>query len=187
MEELFDVCTPEGLPTGRSVPRSQAHREGLWHRSSHLWLVDSKGRILLQRRHPGKQTDPHRWDIAVAGHLSAGQTPLEAVVREAFEELGLVLLPSSLTFLQATPKQYVEPGFVDREWQHLFAGVWDGELSSLVLQPEEVVDARWMALDQYRQRIEAGDPDYVGRWEDWPGFREWLPSLGPLVAPLVQG
>jgi len=174
MEELFDLCTPEGEPTGLTVPRSRAHREGLWHRSAHLWLTDGAGRLLLQRRHPAKETDPGRWDIAAAGHLSAGQTPREAVVREAREELGLVLDPGSLTFLRAVPRQYAGGRFIDREWQHLFAGVWKGELSALVLQSDEVVDVRWMAVDEYRGRQEAGDQDYVGRREDWPDFEAWL-------------
>ena len=119
MEELFDICTPEGDPTGQQAPRSQAHQQGLWHRSSHLWILNSSNLVLLQRRHLAKQTDPGRWDIAVAGHLSAGQTPLQAIVREAQEELGLDLDPNALHFLGAWQKQYVEPSFIDREWQHL--------------------------------------------------------------------
>jgi len=188
MEELFDVCTPDGLPTGTTAPRSRAHAQGLWHRSSHLWIVDGRGwpeaRILLQRRHPSKATDPGRWDIAVAGHVSAGQTPLEAVVREAREELGLVLDPTQLSFLGAWPKEYVEPttgapGFIDREWQHLFAGVWNDDLLTLELQADEVTAVRWMDLGEYRGALEAGDPAYVGRWEDWPPFEAWFTTKPP--------
>lgn len=183
MEEHFDVCTPEGLPTGTTVTRSQAHAQGLWHRSSHLWIVDGRGwpeaRILVQRRHRAKLTDPGRWDIAVAGHVSAGQTPLEAVVREAHEELGLVLDPQGLDFLGAWPKEYVEPAFADREWQHLFAGVWNGDVLDLVLQAEEVTAVRWMDLAEYRARLEAHDGDYVGRWEDWPPFEAWFTTKPP--------
>ena len=119
MEEHFDVCDPDGRPTGQALPRGEVHRRGLWHRSSHLWLTDTS-RLLLQKRHPDKETDPGRWDIAVAGHLSAGQTPLEALVREAFEELGLRLEPRALEFLTARSKEYVEKAFIDREWQHLY-------------------------------------------------------------------
>jgi 8-oxo-dGTP pyrophosphatase MutT (NUDIX family) len=173
MEEHFDVCDPDGHPTGRALPRGEVHRLGLWHRSAHLWLTDG-ARLLLQRRHPGKETDPGRWDIAVAGHLSAGQTPLEALVRETFEELGLRLDPASLEFLTARPKQYVETAFIDREWQHLFAGRWAGDVSTLVLQPEEVVDARWMAVGDYHDRIAARDGDYVDRRDDWEPFAEWF-------------
>ena len=176
MEEYFDVCTPHGVPTGESLPRSEVHRRGLWHRSAHLWLVNSRREVLLQQRHPGKQTDPGRWDIAVAGHLSAGETPLEALVREAWEELGLVVDPSTLTALAPQSKQYVEPDFSDREWQHPFAGVWNGDLAALTLQAEEVVAVRWLPLEDYRRVVLAGDEHYVGRREDWPAFEGWLKS-----------
>lgn len=172
MEEHFDVCGPDGVPTGTTLPRSEVHRQGLWHRSSHLWVVDGD-RVLLQQRHPGKETDPGRWDIAVAGHLSAGQTPLEAIVREAREELGLVLDPGTLTFLGVAPKQYVGPDFADREWQYQFVTRWSGPLESLVLQADEVVAVRWMRVDAYHQAVAAGDPDYVGRQEDWAAFDRW--------------
>lgn len=173
MEEHFDVCDSSGNPTGQALPRGEVHRRGLWHRSAHLWLTDGR-RMLLQRRHPGKQTDPGRWDIAVAGHLSAGQTPLEAVVREAYEELGLTLEPSTLTALGAWAKEYLEPDFADREWQHAFAGVWEGDPASLILQPDEVVDARWMDLNLYEAVVAARDPAYVDRADDWQPFVEWL-------------
>ena len=173
MEELFDVCTAQGVPTGRTCPRSEVHRRGLWHRSSHLWLFDGRGRVLLQQRHPGKETDPGRWDIAVAGHLSAGQSPLEAMVREAREELGLALDPGTLTFLGALSKEDLSPEFVDREWQHLFAGHWDGGVEDLILQADEVVGVRWMAVDEFRRAVEAGDPGYVDRRADAAAALAW--------------
>jgi 8-oxo-dGTP pyrophosphatase MutT (NUDIX family) len=179
MEEHFDVCTPEGVPTGESRPRSEVHRLGLWHRSSHLWLFDGRGRVLLQQRHPGKETDPGRWDIAVAGHLSAGQTPLEAMVREAREELGLALDPAALTPLGTLAKQDVSPGFIDREWQHLFVGLWDGDLGSLVLQADEVVAVRWMAVAEFRKAVEAGDPAYVDRRADSAAAFAWSEGRSP--------
>ena len=177
MEEHFDVCTPDGAPTGRSVPRSEAHRLGLWHRSSHLWITDGRGALLLQQRHPDKQTDPGRWDIAVAGHLSAGQSPLDALIREAKEELGLDLDTSSVTFLGTQPQEYVDAEFIDREWQHLYAATWSGSLSSLVLQAEEVVAVRWMGVEQYARAIAVGDPAYVDRRDDWEPFSRWLADL----------
>jgi len=150
----------------------------MWHRSSHLWVVNSRSEVLLQKRHPGKETDPGRWDIAVAGHVSAGQTPREAIVREAREELGLVLDPEALSFLGSQSKQYVDPDFADREWQHVFALQWDGSLDSLVLQPDEVVDVRWLSVEEYRAVVEAGNPAYVGRREDWPAFAAWWTNQG---------
>jgi len=173
MEEHFDVCDADGIPTGQSLPRREVHRRGLWHRSAHLWLVSGET-LLLQQRHPGKETDPGRWDIAVAGHLSAGQTPLEALLREAREELGLELDGAALTLLGAWPKEYLEPTFADREWQHVFVGSWDGDAAQLVLQPDEVVDVRWMEIAAYQERLQARDSGYVNRLDDWKPFAAWL-------------
>ncbi len=165
--ELFDVCDSLGRPSGEVCPRTEVHRLGLWHRSAHLWLADSQGRFLLQRRHFGKATDPGRWDIAVAGHLSEGQTSLQAIVREAFEELGLVLQPEELTELEERSKEDLEPPFLDREYQSVFVCRRDVDLAQLVLQPSEVIDARWEPAQRLRERIEAGDPTLVNRRGEW--------------------
>lgn len=39
------------------------------------------------------------WDISVGGHISAGQTSLEAAKRETAEELGQILSDKAFTFL----------------------------------------------------------------------------------------
>jgi 8-oxo-dGTP pyrophosphatase MutT (NUDIX family) len=136
--------------------------------------VNSQGQVLLQQRHPAKETDPGLWDIAVAGHLSAGQTPLQALVREAHEELGLVLEPAQLTFLEARPKEYRETNFLDREWQHLFVCESNVDIDALVLQEDEVIGARWMDWKEYGRIVAQRHPDYVGRQEDWPAFEAWM-------------
>lgn len=177
MEELFDICDPQGHPNGTVAPRSNAHREGLWHRSAHLWIVDGRGRILLQQRHPNKQTDPSCWDIAVAGHVSAGQTPREAAVREAFEELGLEVVASTLVPLGVRCQEYRDGSYWDREWQHGFGLVWSGELDSLVLQADEVVAIRWIDQPVYRDSLLSEAAGYVNRRADWPDFIRWVSGL----------
>ena len=34
--ELFDICDENGIPTGKTVERSRAHREGIRHRTAHI-------------------------------------------------------------------------------------------------------------------------------------------------------
>ena len=49
--ELFDVVDENGMPTGEIIERSEAHRLGKPHRTSHVWIVRKKGErveILLQ-------------------------------------------------------------------------------------------------------------------------------------------
>ena len=57
------------------------HRDGDWHRSVHVWVVDTAeagrgaARVLLQRRSEHKDTYPGHWDVSVAGHVEAGDGP----------------------------------------------------------------------------------------------------------------
>ena len=44
MPEMLDIVDENGLPTGRAVPRTVAHAEGLRHRTSHVWIVRKKER-----------------------------------------------------------------------------------------------------------------------------------------------
>ena len=76
MEEMLDLVNEQGAPIGRAVPRSEAHRLGLRHRTSHVWLVRRKNgvlEVLLQKRSDEKDSFPGCYDISSAGHIPAGQ------------------------------------------------------------------------------------------------------------------
>ena len=53
MKEFLDIVNEKGMPTGQIVDRDTAHLKGIWHRTSHVWLVRKKNgiiQILLQKR-----------------------------------------------------------------------------------------------------------------------------------------
>ena len=83
--ELFDVIDSKGNPTGQIVSREKAHAEGIPHRTAHIWIIREKeGRvqILLQKRSQNKDSFPGKFDTSSAGHIQAGDEPLESALRE---------------------------------------------------------------------------------------------------------
>ena len=42
-EEIFDIVDENGQPAGGAVTRSQAHAEGIRHRTAHIWVVRKNG------------------------------------------------------------------------------------------------------------------------------------------------
>ena len=82
--EIFDVIDKDGNPTGETVTREQAHTEGIPHRTAHIWILRKKeGRIqvLLQKRSKNKDSFPGMFDTSSAGHIQAGDEPLESALR----------------------------------------------------------------------------------------------------------
>ena len=87
-EELLDVVDEDGNPTGETVERGRAHREGIRHRTSHVWLLRRRaGRVevLLQKRSEDKDSYPGCYDISSAGHIPAGSGYTESSIRELKE------------------------------------------------------------------------------------------------------
>lgn len=95
-EEHFDVLSSTGDYLGYAKPRKLVHKDGDWHASVHIWIIHKyTGKILLQKRAACKDSFPSCWDVSSAGHLSAGETALEAARAELFEELGISSSPAS--------------------------------------------------------------------------------------------
>lgn len=92
--EMLDICDESGNPTGKIVEREIAHRQGILHRTAHVWILrkkDHKVQILLQKRSEQKDSFPGCYDISSAGHIKAGDDYLNSAIRELKEELGIVV------------------------------------------------------------------------------------------------
>lgn len=140
-DELFEVHSPAGEPTGMYKRRGDVHRDGDWHRALHVWIYrigeDGEPYALFQRRSLTKDTWPGRLDVAVGGHIRAGET-LEDTAREAEEEIGLDLRLSDLTRIGRRFADSQGDTVIDREINEVFGYRSDIPLNQYRLHPEEV-------------------------------------------------
>ncbi|HEX2061034.1 MAG TPA: NUDIX domain-containing protein, partial [Thermoanaerobaculia bacterium] len=139
-----------GIPTGTTKPKDAVHRDGDWHLAAHLWIVRSDGHVLLQRRSPSKASWPGMWDISVAGHVSAGESAIEAVLREAFEELGLTVAREELRYLGSLRYRAVvnDGTYIENEYHEVYLTVRDIDPASLRLDPLEVAEVRFVPPEE---------------------------------------
>src|SRR6187200_1312345 len=87
-EEIFDVCDEQDPVIG-TAPRSRVHAEWLLHRAVHVFVFNSRGQLLLQRRSATRDESPLKLTSAASGHLGTGESYETAAVREMQEEIGL--------------------------------------------------------------------------------------------------
>lgn len=103
--------------------------------------------VVLQRRSHGKDTWPGRLDVAVGGHVRAGET-LAETLRECEEEIGLIVEQESLVRLGRRSVASHGGDADDREHQDVFAVVVAQGLTELVLHPREVDAVVRLGLDE---------------------------------------
>ncbi len=102
-EEIFDVVDEHDQVVGRA-PRSVVHAQKLAHRAVHVFVFNSRGELLLQKRSALKDEYPLCYTSSASGHLSAGEDYVSAAPRELEEELGLAAPLEWLAKFPADPQ-----------------------------------------------------------------------------------
>ncbi len=152
--ERWDLLDENGDLTGRTMIRGANMRAGQYHLVVHIWIVDSRGRILLQRRADTRRLMPGMW-AATGGSAIMGEDSETAARRELLEELGIATTPGEMTLVKRLRRR------------NAFTDVWllkrDVDDAELCLQTEEVAEIRWVTEQELRVMIVKGDFHNYGR------------------------
>ena len=107
---------------------------------------DDAEQLLLQLREGTGYMDGH-WAAAAAGHVEAGESVLDAAVREAAEELGIDIDAANLVPLCAMHRTVAPHGPIDERVDFFFeCRRWRGE--PRLQESDKSVDLRWFDLDE---------------------------------------
>lgn len=112
-----------------------------YHLSVHVWFVNSRGELLIQKRSETKEHMPGVW-AACGGAALAGEDSMSAAARESFEEMGIALEPERLVRLLT----YTSPE--RNSHMDVFMYSYECDPSGLTLQKEEVSRAAWFTPDE---------------------------------------
>ncbi len=169
MAEYLDILDKNGNQTGEKKLRSEVHKHGDWHKTVHIWIINSKGELLIQKRSSSNDAHPDLWDISAAGHISAGDTVINAGLREAKEELGLDLEEKDLEFLFSATRQYVLHGgeFIHNTFHDIFLVKRDLDISKCEIQKEELSAIKYIDYKELEQKITNHDPNFVEHPEEY--------------------
>lgn len=151
-DERWQGYDANGKPT-TPVTRQQA-ADGVLHGAAQVWVwrMGTDGpEVLLQVRGDHLKTWPGHLDSSTGGHIDFGETPLQAALREAREELGLNLTTDRLTFLFVHHSRlYPRPDITDNDLQWVYAHRLVEGVEPIP-NPDEVTDIRWMAAAEFRK------------------------------------
>ncbi len=145
-EEWVPLVDEDGKIIG-SAPRSHVHQKSfLLHPVVHLHVVDNN-RILLQKRPAHKLIQPGKWDTAVGGHVSTGESIELALQRETSEEIGLT------NFNAQALNHYIWKSEVEQELVFVFKTEHKGPFR---FDEQEVDEVRFWSLDEINNSLGRG-------------------------------
>ncbi len=147
LEERFPLVDEEGQVIG-SASRGECHNGSrLLHPVVHLHVFNSNGALFLQKRPEWKDIQPGKWDTAVGGHVDYGETPEEALRREAREELGIT------EFTPVSMGYYVFDSRRERELVYVNRTLYDGKINP---SDEELAGGRFWTVEEIKAAFGKG-------------------------------
>ncbi|MCG7508442.1 isopentenyl-diphosphate Delta-isomerase [Mesorhizobium retamae] len=155
MDETLILVNDSDEPVGFAT-KLHVHRKGMMHRAFSILVFDRNGRLLLQRRAAGKYHSAGLWSNSCCGHPRRGEETDVAVHRRLREEMGFDCDLHEVAAL--IYRAEVSNDLVEHEYDHIYAGVFDGEPDA---NPDEVSDWQWLELSRLRAAVDAHPGDFT--------------------------
>ena len=144
--EIFPVIQENGFVIGRASREDCHNGSHLLHPVVHLHIIDRNQRLYIQKRSMKKDLLPGKWDTAVGGHVKYGERIVEALYREAAEEIG------PRDFNPIYIDTYVWETERDREHVNVFAIVGSYDLHP---DHDEVEDGKWWTMNKIEANLDS--------------------------------
>ena len=138
MDEILDLYDSNRQKTNKTYIRGSYQPKGYFRLVVHVCIFNSKGELLIQQRALNKKM-PGLWDVTCGGAVSTKESSAMGGQRELYEELGIKI---DFSNIRPSLTANFAQGFDDFYILHR-----DINLDDLILQKEEVVDARWENLE----------------------------------------
>jgi len=138
------------------MEKLEAHEKGLLHRAFSIFVFNSKGELLLQRRAQNKYHSAGLWTNTCCSHPLPGENTGDAARRRLKEEMGFVT--ELKEFSVFTYKSVFENGLTEHEIDHVFTGVFDADPE---INTEEVSEFAYKSLLEIRKELALHPENYT--------------------------
>ena len=173
MEELIDVLDQYGNRTGIVKTKKEIKRDGDYHRAIAVLITNGK-EILIQKRSPNKRFYANMWSIFVKGHVQAGETPIEACIREIKEEIGIDINEDELKYLYTLKEEKSDNDYIENIFYDTYLLARDIKLKDIIVQEEEVADAKYISIEEAKKRTRENDGTFAPNEEDYKRIFDYL-------------
>ncbi len=134
----------------------EAHRKEELHRAFSIFVFNSKGELLLQRRAVDKYHSGGLWTNTCCSHPLLEENLQESVNRRLYEEMGFTCdLENVFHFIY---KAKLDNGLTEHELDHVFIG-YSNEYPKINIH--EVAEWKYMPLSEIQQHMKLNPKHYT--------------------------
>lgn len=139
-----------------TMEKLAAHQEGKLHRAFSVFIFNTKGEVLLQKRNTEKYHSGGLWSNTCCSHPRPNETTHDAAHRRLKEEMGLTTeLHRAFSFIY---EAHLDRGLIEHELDHVFYGISD---DMAIMNPLEVEDVDYMSVNKLKEELIKSPENYT--------------------------
>lgn len=119
------------------MDKMQVHKLGLLHRAFSIFIFDTSGRLLLQKRAENKYHGGGLWTNTCCSHPKRNDNIQEAAIIRLYEEMGFTTTLHKI--FEFTYRANVENNLIEHEYDHVFSGIYEGKVNPDINEVSEYV------------------------------------------------
>ena len=145
MAELRDLYDKDGNKTDMTYHKGDTIPDGYYPMVVMVVIRNSDGKFLMQKRVPSKGGD---WGVT-GGHPKSGESPIEGIITEVKEELGL----------DFSNEEFIEynSGCDGKDCYKMYFVNKDIDIDEITIQEEELSEVRWFSMDELKHMVEINE------------------------------
>ena len=165
--EIRDLYDIQGNKTSKTYIKGEKVPDGYYPMVVMIAIRNSKGEFLMQKRVPSKGGD---WGVT-GGHPKSGETPLEGIITEVKEELGLDFSRENIIEFDS--------GCDGKECYKMYFLNKDIELSDIHIQYDELSEVKWFSIEDLKNMVKSNElnEDQISCFIKLCNFLEKNPKL----------
>lgn len=147
MKEYWDIYDKNRIFQNRTILRGTSFKEGDYYVCCEIMVQNPLGEILITQRNPNKKAGG-LWEF-IGGGVLAGETTIQAAVREVKEEIGVNIKESDLSFLL----EYKQRNY----FMDIYLVKKDVKVCDIILNAKETVNAKWVSETELQKIIASNE------------------------------
>ncbi len=144
-----------------------AVNQGLWCKSVHAWIINSKGELYLVQRSMHVMNNPGKWAESFGGYVDGDQTEMDAVKTELSEELGITIDESlfrKIGIIKQLETRY--DGKIGKQFVSVYLIEHDLNENDLELDKRDTAGLDLMHWKTFANKLAAKEIDFVDHKEE---------------------
>jgi isopentenyl-diphosphate Delta-isomerase len=157
MQNTINLVNTEGEVIGE-IEKLEAHEKGLLHEAFSIFIFNSSGDLLLQKRAMDKYHSGGLWTNTCCSHPAFGEDLNSAIHRRMVEEMGFDIqdMREVYAFIYNVK---LGNGLTEHEYDHVFVGKYNNEIINP--NPDEVCDYKWVCMDWLKKDLVSNPENYT--------------------------